>query len=298
MAKRSDSYPTDAENAGSYYPFAKEKGEIHITHSSYRPELIDHSHGFAELICITEGEGIHVIDGKEYPAHQGDLFLIDYGTSHKFVSESESFCWINCIFRPEYLTALTDNATSAKKLLCCIFDGSCTDGDGEGISLNTNLRAAGEDTVAIFRDMLREYDKKAHGYEKILEHYLWILLEKISRKLFLGDEKTKNKTVMESVLSDLDNALPGQVSAKQLADSYFMSKPTFSENFKKYMGMSFSEYVTSARIKHACRLLTEEDCSVAEVQLAAGYQDSKSFYRAFRRYTGLTPSEYKKKNKE
>jgi len=294
MSKRSDLYPLETNAGGPFYPFAEERGKIHLTHSAYTSEVRDHTHGFVEIVCIVEGSGIHIIDGKEYAVHRGDLFLIDCGTRHHFHSNNAELCWINCIFKPENLTSLTADVTDAKKLLLFMC-GNNTEHTDVNINLNTNLRIVGEDTVSIFCDMLREYDRKTHGYEKILEHYLWILLEKIVRKLFFtADNTDKTASIMENVLRDLDNAKLDSISAKRLADSYCMSKPTFSENFKKYMGISFKEYVMSLRIKQACRLLAESELSVSEIQTMVGYHDPKSFYRAFRRYTGTTPTEYKK----
>lgn len=298
MSKRSDQYPFKTENGSTYYSFADGMGKIHLTHSSYTAKVEDHSHNFVELVCITAGEGVHIINGKEYKVCRGDLFIIDYGTSHFFRGRSSSFSWINCIFKPEYLMGITTDITDAKKLLYYILkSANPTEHENDTVSLNTNLRINGEDVVSIFYDMLREYDEKSCGYQEIIEHYLLIVLKKISRKLFLAAEDDKKSLIMEKIRRDIDNAQLGSISAKQLADSYFMSKTVFSENFKKYMGVSFREYVTKMRIEQACRLLLDEDYRISDIQSAVGYHDTKSFYRAFRYHTGMTPSEYKNSKK-
>ena len=87
----------------SRYEYNPEQGKIYMTSSVYRPFLIEHTHGFVELICITRGCGIHTIDGHSVRTRRGDIFLIDYGVRHNFHPLSEPFEWINCIFRPELL---------------------------------------------------------------------------------------------------------------------------------------------------------------------------------------------------
>jgi AraC-like DNA-binding protein len=42
--------------------------------------------------------------------------------------------------------------------------------------------------------------------------------------------------------------------------------------------------------------LLEENKNVLEVAMDVGFSSRSSFYKAFKRYTGLTPSEYKKQN--
>ena len=83
----------------SRYEYNPEQGKIYMTSSVYRPFLIEHTHGFVELICITRGCGIHTIDGHSVRTRRGDIFLIDYGVRHNFHPLSEPFEWINCIFR-------------------------------------------------------------------------------------------------------------------------------------------------------------------------------------------------------
>jgi len=45
-------------------------------------------------------------------------------------------------------------------------------------------------------------------------------------------------------------------------------------------------------MEHAKYLLNTEDANISEVSYSVGYDDYRSFYRAFKKHTGLTPSEY------
>ena len=60
--------------------------------------------------------------------------------------------------------------------------------------------------------------------------------------------------------------------------------------------MSFLEYVTRLRINRACELLLTTELQIGEIQSCTGYQDAKAFYRAFRRCTGMTPTEDRDKH--
>lgn len=214
---------------------------------------------------------------------------------------TEKFTWINCIFRPEFLCGVFSTQESAASLLYYIFYHN-TQADPNAISLNVNLRSDGEDVSGIFEDMLNEYNEKRPGYTEILEHYLMIILTKIARRIFTTTEDhgdcITGEAVIHDVIGRLEKSEPGSLSAKELADSYFLSQSAFSANFKKTVGMSFLEYVTKLRVSRACELLMTTDLQVGEIQSCAGYQDAKAFYRTFRRHTGMTPTQYKEAHKQ
>lgn len=290
--------PYPKENIqGNHYLFANQLGEIHLTESVFLPKkLTEHTHDFAELICITGGCGIHTIDGHPNRTRRGDIFLIDLGVRHTYEALSPGFTWINCIFQPQHLCDVFNTYESALQLLSYMFYHNVT-ADPDALCLTVNLREEREDLSPIFENMLQEYREKKPGYKEILEHYLKILLTKIARHIHTVETQYENYSeknrIIEEVVRELNRTSPESISAKQYADRYFLSQSAFSNHFKKHTGCSFLEYVTRLRIQEACELLLTTNLTIYDIQCRSGYQDSKSFYRSFRRITGMTPSEYK-----
>lgn len=68
------------------------------------------------------------------------------------------------------------------------------------------------------------------------------------------------------------------------------SRNYLSHRIKKLSGMTFRELVASLRIERASRLLGQ--MTVTDAALESGFENERSFYRAFRRITGTTPGEY------
>lgn len=54
------------------------------------------------------------------------------------------------------------------------------------------------------------------------------------------------------------------------------------------------EYLTELRMLEAQQLLSETDKSIAEIAEEVGYTDDKYFSRAFKKYSGLKPKDYRK----
>ena len=62
--------------------------------------------------------------------------------------------------------------------------------------------------------------------------------------------------------------------------------------------MSFYEYVHKKRVYAAKEYLKMCDNSVEEIGRAVGYSNNNEFYRAFKLYVGMTPSEYRNEKKK
>lgn len=58
-------------------------------------------------------------------------------------------------------------------------------------------------------------------------------------------------------------------------------------------GFTFSQLVEEVRLEQACGLLTKADARMVDVAAALGYRDPSNFGRAFQRWTGLTPKQYR-----
>ena len=73
-----------------------------------------------------------------------------------------------------------------------------------------------------------------------------------------------------------------------------MNKTYFCLFFKKHYGMSFTEYLNQKRLETASVMLLKPDASIADVAVACGYPTVTYFNRIFRKFKGMTPSEYRK----
>jgi AraC family transcriptional regulator len=68
----------------------------------------------------------------------------------------------------------------------------------------------------------------------------------------------------------------------------------FARTFKQSIGLPPHRYLTSRRIEKAKNLLAKPTMSVTEIGLGLGFSEISSFTTAFRKYAGLTPTEYRR----
>lgn len=84
------------------------------------------------------------------------------------------------------------------------------------------------------------------------------------------------------------------ITLSGLAKQFFISPEHLSRCFKRYMGMTFKDYLDSIRITHACTEVIHSDLSMMDIALKNGYSDTEPFYRVFKKYYHTTPAAYRK----
>jgi len=93
----------------------------------------------------------------------------------------------------------------------------------------------------------------------------------------------------------LDEHYSETVTVETLADRFNVSKRTIIRRFNSALDMPPNTYVQSIRIEAAQKLLEETERTVDVVMNDVGYDDASSFRRLFRKKTGLTPTEYRRR---
>ena len=71
----------------------------------------------------------------------------------------------------------------------------------------------------------------------------------------------------------------------------------FSKLFKEETGSNFVEYLTGLRMGRAKEMLKDDSLSMKEICAEIGYSDPNYFSRIFKKNVGLTPTEYREREK-
>lgn len=88
-------------------------------------------------------------------------------------------------------------------------------------------------------------------------------------------------------------------SVKQLSDELGMSRSKLYRQMQSNFGMKATEYIMKWRMNRAAMLLRESrNRTVAEIALELGFSSSSHFSMAFKKYMGVTPTEYRVNKRE
>ncbi|MDC7124419.1 MAG: response regulator [Spirochaetales bacterium] len=93
-----------------------------------------------------------------------------------------------------------------------------------------------------------------------------------------------------------ENFMSQDISLNSVASFVNTSPNHFSTVFSQEVGITFIEYLTSVRIKHAKQLLTNSKMKCSDITFETGYSDPHYFSFIFKKTTGCSPSEYRQNN--
>lgn len=83
------------------------------------------------------------------------------------------------------------------------------------------------------------------------------------------------------------------INLEQIANQIHINPAYLSSLFKQVTGKSFKDYLNSVRVEESKRLLSNTDYSILDIAIACGFEDQSYFTKVFKKYTGMTPKQYR-----
>ncbi|MCC3372157.1 response regulator [Cohnella sp. REN36] len=121
---------------------------------------------------------------------------------------------------------------------------------------------------------------------------------KLVRKaaLALQDRQRDASAVVAKIQSFIQDHLHQDLSRDDIAQSVYRNPAYLSRLFRKETGLSLTDYIAQTKIERAKRLLTDTNDKVSNIAEGLGYVHFSYFAKLFKKITGLTPQEYRKKH--
>ncbi len=85
-----------------------------------------------------------------------------------------------------------------------------------------------------------------------------------------------------------------QISLGKAASIAALERSYFSSYFHAKVGITFTDWLQQVRVKKAMEVIRASDFSITEVAYEVGFGDLRTFERAFKQHTRMTPMEFKK----
>lgn len=279
---------------------------FHINRVSESFRLEQHKHEFVEINYVSEGSGYQYIEGLTIPVKKGDLFYLPVGASHVFrpsspVQRGGGLIVYNCLFEQTFARQLAESFVPGSALHSLLGSTYPVQSWLYGTDRNGVLQGA-------FNTMLEEFRKQEAHFRLIIQAEIIRVLIHLERTVMRagmgGTPKGPDRGSHRLLDASIDACMlrlreqPGErVTAAALASDIGLSERHFRRRFEDRTGMTFIEYVHKCRIETSCELLRATEDKVAAIARHVGYQDMKYFNKLFKLKTGLSPREYRMKNK-
>ncbi|RIV20582.1 helix-turn-helix domain-containing protein [Fibrisoma montanum] len=253
-----------------------------------------HKHTYFEIIFILKGHGIHNINGNTFGYNEGDVFLLGPEDYHHFsIQALTEFCFIRfnesihkdpagekeSPWQPIITTLLTTSSQSR---------GTIVEDKQEKQKLHHLLTVLEE-----------EYRREQSPYFALIrDSLLRSMLIILARNLFghhpMASAQTNDS--VEAILMYIRQHIyqPQKLTIDHLADVFHYAPAYISLFFKKQTGESLKHYIVKYKIRLIEARLLYSSLNLAQIADEFGYTDESHLCKQFRKYTGSTPSAFRR----
>ncbi|HCR0319870.1 TPA: helix-turn-helix transcriptional regulator [Klebsiella aerogenes] len=249
--------------------------------------LYYHWHQCVELLYISSGYGIVVVDNQHYTARPGRLFIFPPFRLHKVqVDHSDKNPYHRTTMHIEQ--SVVESALSAFPRHQAQFTALAA----------SNLPAQIYDLSehAAFIERILEQFQRLEGTGQTTASEVAFLVMQLMT--FLPEQPQRYPPRQQTVASRIMNWIEAHYASKfsldQLACDLGLSRSYTSRVFRQQTGGNIHEYLLTRRIKRSCDLLRNSDESIDAIALAVGFGEVTYFITCFKKMMRQTPLQYRK----
>ena len=236
-----------------------------------------HLHNHLELVGMIEGKAMAYVEEKVYEINSGDAFFIFPNQIHhyeKIADENYILLLFPMDILPEYTSVFQSKVPKSALI--------------PGALKNRHVLRSMQEILA-----LKDSTESGSYRDYLTKGYLLILFGQLFALSELEDTPHVDVQTVKLLLDYCIGHYKEEISLDQVASRLHLSKFYISHLFSQKLHLSYSDYIRSLRISEACRLLTETSLGITEISYQVGFPTPRTFNRAFLKYVGRTPREYR-----
>lgn len=226
---------------------------------------------FSSLAYMTDGSAKYTVGNASHIIKKGELLFIRGGEidiTETFECESVSYIFSDFLI-------LNDDFTFPTRV--------------------TVSPPVGAQIESLFSEMLKIWRSELISRKTKCMVKLYSILSLLSDEIF---EKSRDSYRYQKLAPALEyisgNCLDPGFDRERMLSLSGMSEVSLNRLFKEFFGMTVNAYITEKRMDEAKSLLMNSTNTVGRIAALCGFPDIYSFSHAFRRATGLSPSEWRK----
>lgn len=273
--------------------FSENRNVTVVKHPRYLP-VFNHRHIFFEILYVVEGKCRQTFPDRTIELREGDCCLIAPGVRHSIAVFDDSVV-LNVLIRRSTFLDIFLNAVRGGSRLSLFFLGSLYN------RKKTRYLVYRTQADARLRGYILEMVQEIYDFDeysdRIICNLLTIFCHQLNRRYgdtvetpdTQGTADAKGEEILNYIMVNY-----ATVSIRSLAEHFHFAEPYCSKLVKDVSGSTFSELLTSIRMRRSENLLTHTQLSVEEISEQVGYKNPESFIRCFKRIYKVSPSQYRR----
>jgi Response regulator containing CheY-like receiver domain and AraC-type DNA-binding domain len=242
-----------------------------------------------EIYYLVSGNVIYQVEDRSYTLNPGDMIILNNREMHRpyFASDSE-YERIIIFFTPEFCSHYSLGGYSLLQYFERKKPGSFN---------WLPSRLVEQAQLVRFFSEIEEHQRSGHPARGLLIETAFIRLlvqinDVISSQVLPTALDGDYNARIEQIVSYIHQHLYEPLALQHIEEQFHINRYHFSHLFKRMTGSSFKQYITHKRIAKAIELL-KLHFPPGEVCTMTGFEDYSNFYKAFKKFTGVSPANYK-----
>lgn len=252
-----------------------------------------HAHDFSELVVITKGKGIHIIDNAEYTIQAGDVYVIKGNTTHGF-KDIVDLTLYNIAYEAAEPILEFDYLRTFSGFQALFFVEPLY---RKKMKFEHRLHLNPSDLM--FAEKLLEImcAENPHGnqYYRIQKIYLTSFMTFLARQYEIN-LSNNNISYISDILAYIEQNYMENFIVEEFAAKMHLSVRHFTRIFSETYGVTPKQYILKLRLQHACNSLRSSHKSIAQIASESGFEDTNYFSTYFTKKMGMTPKDYRLAN--
>lgn len=246
------------------------------------------------IFYVLDGRFSMVIDGRTCRLTKNDFVFIPPAVEYMFgdnESENTKIVIINAdVENPNFgvETARSPDDTD-------LFDDAAVISRPKTPPFSIPFVAEKSDSIAgKITEIYTEFRLCAQGYEDIANALLKTVLIYVVRSV--NDRHFMLPVTVKKLVDYIHTNYASEITADMLKNRFHYHPYYLNSVFLKYMGTTIHKYLMEQRVHASCSLMLTSDMTFQEIAVAVGFCNQSHFSKIFRRFTGMTPGEYRQTN--
>ena len=250
---------------------------------------------FSELTVVLAGEAIHIVGKERFRVKKGDVYVIHQETAHGY-QQPHNFRICNMMFKSSYFQF---EQWDLFKMIGfkALFDIEPSYAHNQKFISHLYLtETINQQVMQLIEEMIREYQQKQVGYQTVVRAHFYYLLTMLVRNYPTQPQKEDDLGViaLAKTVSYIENHYQQALTVEDLANYAHYSRRHLLRLFQTIYHMTPSAYITSVRLEHAMKQLSQTNKEISEIAMWCGFNQINYFYRVFQHKVGMSPGQYRK----
>lgn len=249
-----------------------------------------HWHDDIELIAVLSGEMQYNVNGEVIVLKENEGIIVNARQLHFGFSGKRKECNFICILLHP-LMLCTTSAYERDFILPVLHNRNAA-----FVKLNNEIIWQKE----ILKDIERMYsvknEKSAPIKVQTLFLNIWIRIYENITHENRPEIQNADLSILKKMIGFIQQNFAVKISLADIAASGAVGQSKCCKLFAKYIGQTPNMYLTQYRLDKSAKLLKNTDMTVTEIAHAVGFNGSSYYSEAFRKWYGISPSEYRKES--